>query len=61
MGRAWLALVLVFVVLAAPAWLRRRRVAAGVALVFLAAYAGVTAPAMKSPYLGLVVPAVVLV
>jgi 4-amino-4-deoxy-L-arabinose transferase-like glycosyltransferase len=59
-GRAWLTLAGVLVLLALPILNRHRAVAAGVMLVALTAYASVTAPAMKSPYLGLVVPALIL-
>jgi len=60
-GRPWLILFAVVVVASAPFWLRARRCALGVFLVALAAYLSVTVPAMKSVFIGMVVPALLLV
>lgn len=60
-GGAWLLLAALLVLAALPLLDSWRRTLLGVALVSLAAYASVTAPTMKSPFIGLIVPALVLV
>ena len=60
-GSAWLVLAVLLVLAALPSLRRVRATAFGVAVVGLAAFASVTAPAMKSPFIGLIVPALVLV
>lgn len=60
-GQAWL-LLAVALLLGAVLLLRSQwRTVLGVAFVSLAAYASVTAPTMKSPFIGVIVPAFVLV
>ncbi|PNG59497.1 MULTISPECIES: hypothetical protein [unclassified Variovorax] len=59
-GTPWLALSGALLVVSAPWWAQSWRVALSAAIAAGAAYAGVTAPSMKSPFIGLVVPAFVL-
>jgi len=61
-GRVWLTLSALLVAGAAVVLARgrHRRNVLAVVVVALAAYTSVTAPAMKSPFIGLIVPAVVL-
>lgn len=58
-GTPWLALGGALLIAALPIWVRTR-VALAVFIVVLFAYAGVTAPSMKSPFLGLIVAALLL-
>ena len=60
-GGVWLLLTALLMLAALPMLGGWRRTVLGVALVGLAAYASVTAPSMKSPFIGLIVPAFVLV
>ena len=59
-GRAWLALTGIVLILALPSIAKQWRTSVGVLLVAVAGYSSVTLPAMKSPYLGMVVPALIL-
>lgn len=59
-GTPWLAMTAALLVVAAPWWARNWRVTLSAAVTAGVAYAGVTAPSMKSPFIGLVVPAFVL-
>lgn len=59
-GSVWLVLTALLVLAALPILGSWRRTVVGVAIVGLAAYASVTAPSMKSPFIGLIVPALVL-
>ncbi|SDD67291.1 Dolichyl-phosphate-mannose-protein mannosyltransferase [Variovorax sp. CF079] len=56
----WLALGCATLILALPILIRTRRTALAIFLVALAGYASVTMPAMKSPFLGVIVSAFVL-
>jgi hypothetical protein len=60
LGRGWLAMTCLAILVSLPWLIRHRRVASAGLVVFLVAYASVTVPAMKSPYLGLIVPALLL-
>jgi hypothetical protein len=59
-GTPWLAMAGALLVIAAPWWARNWRVTLSSAIAAGVAYAGVTAPSMKSPFIGLVVPAFLL-
>jgi len=58
-GTPWLVLSGALLVATLPIW-ARSRAALAVLAVALVAYAGVTLPSMKSPFLGLIVPALLL-
>ena len=59
-GRAWLLLSVALVLGALPLLRHQWRTVLGVGSVGIAAYASVTIPAMKSPFIGLIVPAFML-
>jgi hypothetical protein len=60
LGTPWLSLGGVLAVAAAPVWLLHLRVALSVCLVALVAYAAVTVPDFKSPFIGVIVSALLL-
>ncbi|MEJ8847069.1 hypothetical protein [Variovorax rhizosphaerae] len=59
-GRAWLVLGCTIMILTLPLAIRFHRTTLAIFLVALMAYAGVTVPAMKSPFLGVIVSAFLL-
>lgn len=59
-GTPFLALAVALLAIGAPMWIRRWRISVCVAALSFVAYASVTVPSMKSPFLGLVVPSFVL-
>lgn len=59
-GDQWLTLALLLVLVSAATWLRHWRTTVAVLAVCLVAYTSVTVPSMKSPFLGLVVPALIV-